>query len=383
MRLPTKSDVSTFINDYLQALTEVVEKTKTKILETEIKPNFPTEFPVKAEVFFSENGLLINFKKADKFSLEFLDVRPTKSSYEGEFLPYRFFDAWKGKADKKAQADVDSLLALPAMVEEHEEDMQAYYEAELMEIMELDIDTYFGFLNKADAVVSKSKESAFNEVHEIVAIRQTFLRNFEFLLRSGCQALNNVYFLIDSEMETSFDLALHGRYIQSMASLRKVLEVSMRALRIDCISDKKVAQEKLSDWIDKGEDRSQFREVIQGIIPEDADEELTKIVNETAVHKWTSCRADLPAFYHDLCKYVHLRPKTYNYDLILFPEFNPELFTAYHDTLLSILRVFEALLILNFPAVVAVEGIGPAKEKYNSLVLSKGQSEAIVRLAKS
>jgi hypothetical protein len=51
MSVPTDSAVSTFIDEYLQALSKIVENTKKQILETKIKPSFPVEFPVKADVY--------------------------------------------------------------------------------------------------------------------------------------------------------------------------------------------------------------------------------------------------------------------------------------------------------------------------------------------
>jgi hypothetical protein len=223
MSFPNESDISIFIGEYLKALSEIVEEKRSKILETNIKPSFPMEFPVKTSVFRTEKGMIISYEKAQKASIDFLKQRSSKADYPGEFLPYKLFEFWKDKAEKKARSDVELLLALPAMLEQHEEERQDYYDGLQMEAMEFDIDGYFNFLSKSNEVIAKTKENAFSEVYQLVTIRQNFLGNFEYLLRAGCKALNDLYFLIDSEMEASFDLALHGRYIQAMAILRKVL----------------------------------------------------------------------------------------------------------------------------------------------------------------
>jgi hypothetical protein len=376
---PTEATISAFIDEYIQALSKIVEKMKKAILDTNIKPSFPIDFPVKASVFLAEKGLIIYFEKAEKFSVAFTKERPSQRNDSGEFIPYRFFEAWKDKADKKAKSDVDSLLALPTMLEQHEEEQQAYYEALQIEGMQFDIDSYIDFLNKSNEAVAKTKDSALGEVYDLVTVRQKFLRNFEYFLRVGCEALNDLYFLIDSEMETSFDLALHGRYIPAMASLRKVFEVTMRALYIDCQKDRNLARQEFSDWIDQSQNGPSFRNVIEAIIPKEVDEELTKVLNEVGVFKGKSYSQELyHNLYRKLCTFVHLRPKTYNYDLeLIYPEYIEQLFTDYHDTFYSIMSAFEALLVFNFPQIIEIQGLGSATEKYNLLRLSDEQCKRL------
>ena len=383
MSIPTVSAVSTFIDEYLQALSKIVEKTKKQILETKLKPSFPVEFPVKADVYMAERGLIVYFERAEKFSLAFTKERPSKPSGSGEFIPYRLFEAWKDKADKKAQSDVDSLIAIPAMIEQQEEENQAYYEGIQIEAMQFDIDGYIDFLSKSNGAVAKTKEGAFDEVYNLVTIRQKFLGNFEYLLRVGCEALNDLYFLIDSEMETSFDLALHGRYVPAMATLRKVFEVAMRALYLDCQKDRSLARQKLSAWIEQDQNGPPFRNVIEAILPEEVDKALTKVLRKIGVFEGASYRQELyDGLYRKLSRYVHLRPRTHNYDLeFLFPEFVPSLFTDYHDSFLSVILAFETLLVFKFPQIVEIQGIGSVAERYSLLRISEEQYEALAELS--
>jgi hypothetical protein len=267
----TELAITSFIDEYLQALSEIVEKNKKKIEDTKIKPWFPLEFPVEVRVFLTPKGPIIYYEKAEKFSVAFVKERPVKPSVSGEFIPYKHFEAWKGKAEKKAQSDVDSLLALPGIFEEPEQDLQEYYEGLQMESMEFDVDSYIDFLNKSNDAVTRTKKEAFGRLYELVTFRQNFLRNFEFLLRIDCTALDQLYFLIDSEMETSFDLALHGRYVSAMATLRKVLEVLMRALSLDCLADRTSAEVQLKNWTDNGETFGTFCQAVYNILSEDVD----------------------------------------------------------------------------------------------------------------
>jgi hypothetical protein len=383
MSVPADSAVSTFIDEYLQALSKIVEKTKKQILETKIKPSFPVEFPVKADVYMAETGLIVYFEQAEKFSLAFAKERPSNPSGLGEFIPYRLFDFWKNKAEKKAQSDVDSLLAIPAMLEQQEEDNQAYYEGIQIEAMQFEIDGYIDFLSKSNGAVAKTKERAFDEVYDLVTIRQKFLGNYEYLFRVGCEALNDLYFLIDSEMETSFDLALHGRYVPAMATLRKVFEVATRALYIDCQKDRNLARQELSAWIEQDQKGTPFRNVIEAILPEEVDAALTKVLKKVGVFEGASYRRELyDGLYRNLSRYVHLRPKTHNYDLeFLFPEFVPNLFTDFYNSFLSVILSFETLLVFKFPQIVEIRGTGSVAERYSLLRLSEEQCKALTELA--
>ena len=144
MTQPTEAEISTFIDEYLRALSKIVEKEGKKIVETGIKPSFPVEFPVKASVFLAERGLVINFEKAEKLSISFSKERPPEEHGWGEFLLYGHFRGLKGNAAKKARSDVDWLLAIPAELEQQDEDNQGMQ----IEAMQFDIDSFIDFLNK-------------------------------------------------------------------------------------------------------------------------------------------------------------------------------------------------------------------------------------------
>jgi hypothetical protein len=380
---PSERAVSTFITSYLQALHKLVEKTRNEILKTNIDPNFPIDFPVKSDVFFSERGFIINFEKAEKYSIHFLKERPAKWSKQGMFIFYSHFKSWKDRADKKARSDVEELLAFPALLEQHEEELQEQYEAQQIQEMEFNVDSYIDSVKKSYEVITKTRENAFNQVHDIMTIRQNFLGNFEYFRRVGCRALSNLYFLIALELETSFDLALHGRYIQAMANLRKVLEVMIRALSLDCEKDSELSEFILSNWINDGEFSEPFRFSIETVIPKNIDEKLSDII-EVKLFREKSHRTEILSLYHELCKFVHLRPKAYTWDIeLIYPEYSSELFDAYWKSLGDIMLSFEALLVFSFPQIVEIEGLGSNKKKYVPIMLSNVQLQALIQLSKS
>jgi cob(I)alamin adenosyltransferase len=67
------------------------------------------------------------------------------------------------------------------MLEQHEEDMQEQYEAQQIEWMQFDVDNYIDFLNKSNETVTKTKDSALTQLHDLVTVRQNFLENFQYL----------------------------------------------------------------------------------------------------------------------------------------------------------------------------------------------------------
>jgi hypothetical protein len=381
---PSKRAISTYIKDYLQALIPIVEKRKSDILKTEIEPNFPLEFPVKAVVFYSKKGFVIDFEKAEAYSIIYAKERPSKWHQQGMFIFYRHFKHIKNSALKKAENDVKELLEFPSLLEAHDEELQREYEALEIQEKEYAIDSYISLLEKSNLAVSQTKDKACAYVYDVVCLRQKLLGNFQYFFLAGCRALNELYFLINLEIEASFFSALHGRYLQAMAGLRKVLEILIRALSLDSDPNKNVSQEILSYWLDDSFFGESFRDTVTIVIPKNIDERLAAIVNNPKIIKTNSYLNDLPNYYHDLCTFVHLSPKTYNLEIeLIYPEYNEELFTNYIETLRSIIQTFEMLLIFHFPKIVQIDGLGKDKQRYELLILTKDQTQALIQLSSS
>jgi len=142
-----EKEVREFIQNYVNALKILVEEKHQQIESTGIRPWFPTEFPVKAIAFLGKRGVIINFDSADHFDISVKKgERPQTRSKWGEFIIYPRFARIKDKASEKAESDIKQLLSLPKMIEEHEQEMQSYYEALWIEEMRYTAEHYVEFL---------------------------------------------------------------------------------------------------------------------------------------------------------------------------------------------------------------------------------------------
>ena len=380
----SEEEVKEFIRNYVNALKILVEEKHQQIESTGIRPWFPTEFPVKAIAFLGKRGVIINFDKADHFDISVKrGERPHTRSKWGEFIPYPRFARIKDKASEKAESDIKHLLSLPKMIEEHEQEMQSYSEALWIEDMRYTAEHYVKFLSKAKEVVDKTKEAAIQELYDIVTVIQNHLSNYEYMLRVGCKALDRLYFMINSDLETSLFLALHGKYYSAMAILRKVLEVNIRCVYLDSLQNRVMAERQIDGWINEGRFPKTFRETVDGIIEDQVDQSLTSLLKRLTTFENGSFKQSILSIYRELCVFVHLRPLTrWDDDLNLsFSEFNLDKWRNYYLLFMKIIKLAEILLILKFPRIVSMPSLVDLTETYKGLQLSKQELDAIAKFS--
>ena len=382
-----EKEVIDFIRNYVSALKMLVEEKHQQIESTGIRPWFPTEFPVKAFVFLGKRGVIVNFDRADHFDVSVKrDERPHTKSKWGEFIPYPRFARIKDKASEKAESDIKHLLSLPKMIEEQEQEMQSYYEALWIEDMRYTAEHYVEFLSKAKEVVDKTKEAAIQELYDIVTVIQNHLSNYEYMLRVGCKALDRLYFMINSDLETSLFLALHGKYYSAMAILRKVLEVNIRCVYLDSLQNRVMAERQIDGWINgRRFPKKLVVDTVNGIINDQVDQSLTSLLKRLTTFENGSFKQSILSLYRELCVFVHLRPLTrWDADLKLsFSEFNLGKWRNYYLLFMKVIKLAEILLILKFSRIVSMPGLVDPTETYKGLQLSKQELDAIAKFSVS
>lgn len=373
-------DVKLFVQNYVSALKKLVEEKRQQIESINIKPSFPTEFPVKAVAYLGRRGIILHFEKADSSELSVIrNERPPARSQWGEFISYSRFSRIKDKASKKAESDIIYLLNLPKMIEEHEREMEHYYEALLIEEMSYTVEDYVKFLDKAKEVVDETRRRAMTEVHEMIEVIRSHLSNFEYMLRVGCKALNHLYFMINSDLETSLFLALNGKYFAAIAILRKILEVKLRCAYLDKLEDRAIADRKTEEWIDGGKIGKTFQQIVNDLLADQIDHDLTGLLNRLGTFEESSFKQSILSLYKELCVYVHLRPPTPQLEdlRISFSEFNLEKFHGYYSLFIKVMKLFEILLVLKFPSVISAPSLIEPGKNYNGVILSKTAMDAI------
>jgi hypothetical protein len=377
-----EDEVREFIRNYVNALKKLVEEKRQQIESIGIEAGFPTEFPVKATAYLGERGIIIDFERADSLGISVKrGERPHARGKWGEFIHYPRFERIKDKASEKAESDVKYLLNLPKMIEEHEQQEQSYYESLWIKEMQYTAEDYVKFLNEAKEVVEKTKEKSIQELYDIVTVIQSHLSNFEYMLRAGCKTLDQLYFMINSDLETSLFLALHGKYYSAMAILRKILEVNIRCLYLDSSQNKIITQRQIDDWINGGKFpiNKTFEEIVNDMIDDRIDQSLTKLLKQLRVFEDDSFRHLIIFLYKELCVYVHLRPRVQLYDdlTLSFSEFNLDKWQIYCAKLRKVLKLTEILLILKFPKIASMRGLADPAETYQRLQLSERELDEI------
>lgn len=378
-------DVEVFIRNYVSALEKLVKENRKQIESIDVKPWFPTEFPVKAVGYLIKRGIIIHFEKADCFEVSTKNnERPHRRSRWGEFIHYPRFSRIKERASEKAESDIKYLLNLPKMIEEHERQMERYDEALWIEEMSYDTEHYVEFLNKAKEVVAETKLAAMQEVYDIIKVIQNHISNFEYMLRVGCKALDHLYFMINSDLETSFFLALNGKYFAALAIMRKILEVNVRSAYLDNLQDRALAEKETDDWISGGRFPFRFSDIVDNLISDRIDHSLTDLLKKLGSSENGSFRQSIVSLYAELCLFIHLRPQppTPWDDLkISFSEFNLEKFRSYYLLFMKVMKVSEILLVLKFPRVISTPSLAEPSETYRGLILSGSELDTIAKFA--
>lgn len=267
---------------------------------------------------------------------------------------------------------------------EHEREMERYYDAQWIETMKYHIEHYLEFLSKSKEVVEQTKNTKNGEVFYIINLIQSHLSNYEYMLLVGCRALNRLHFMINSDLETSLFLALNGKYYAAMALLRKILEVSIRCIYLDSLSDKASAKIKIDNWLNgKKFPKSTFNKTVDDLISKKIDQQLTSLLKQLKLFENSSFKQSIKSLYKKFHIFVHLRPPTpWGEDLTLsFSEFKPDAWKKYHDLFLKVTKFIEILLIIKFPKIVSTRGIGKDMNSYTGLQLSKKELEELANFA--
>jgi len=228
-------------------------------------------------------------------------------------------------------------------------------------------------------------EAAIPELYDIVTVIQNHLSNYEYMLRVRCKALDRLYFMINSDLETSLFLALHGKYYSAIAILRKILEVNIRCVYLDSLQDRSMAERQIDDWINGGKFPKKFRETVNSIIDAQVDQSLTSLLKRLNTFENGSFKQSILSLYRELCVFVHLRPLTrWDDDLKLsFSEFTLDEWRSYYLLFRKVIKLAEILLILKFPRIVSMSSLVDSTETYEGLQLSKQELDAIAKFSVS
>lgn len=354
----SEEEVEKFIREYVTALEKLISGKFREVKSIGYEFGFPLEFPVSVRVYFGERGILIEYDKSDFFEITFSkDVRSRTKGRWGQFLLYAHFNYFKNIPYKKAESDVLELLNFPDKVEEHEKDVDRQYEAQLYEYMSFEVDSYLKYLDRSREVVSETKDIYLAYLHHLINIINNHMSRFEYIFRIRCRTLDQLYFMINADMETSLFLSLYGKYYAAISLLRKILEVNTRCIYLDynVLRDNSF-EEKIEKWLEGEKFDDSYEYIVNNILPPDIDRRRTQMLQKIISLNNSSLNQHIQELYKKLSVYVHLRPKPEGLeDLnILFSEYNENHFENFYSLFVQVVKISVILLFIKFPQILSI-----------------------------
>lgn len=364
--MPSEIEVESFIRNYVNALEKLIEEKYPQAKSMDYRMGFPVEFPVKAIAYLGERGIIINYFKSDKLEVSVKKGEETKQTSKlAEFILYGRFLKLKDKAFEKAEADINELLDIPRQIEENQKELDRQaeqLEALMYEDMAYKIKHYLEFLDSTKDVIEKTTTDKITEVDSTISLIQNHISRYEFSLLAGCQTMDKVYLMVNSDMETSFFLALNGKYFAASSLLRKILEVNIKAIYLDVIylQNKQEGIDIRDKWLSNGKFNLGFPDIVDKLLDNRHDVKITSLLSRLKIIQVNSLNEHIKSRYKELCTYVHLRPTAdlEKDDILLFTEFDENRFDQFHTLFYEIVRICEIMLILQFPKIISLKRIG-------------------------
>lgn len=382
----SERELVSFIRNYISSLEELIQSKYPEVKSINIISEFPLEFPVKVVAYLLERGILVDYFKSNHFEFVLKKEEPQEERTQSrQFILYSHFLHWKDRAYEKAELDIKRFINLPKEFEENEQAMDRYYEALWYEEMENVIDNYIEYVDSARLVVERTKKEKISEVHSIIELIRNHLRRFEFILKSGCCTLSQLYFMINSDMEVSFFLALNGKYFIADSILRKILEVNIRAIYLDITyqQNENLVKTIRDEWLNGGKPRITFKDTVNKLIDGELDLKISKIMKELEIPEGVSFKTHITETYEKLCGYVHLRPKVdWEQDILVsFSQFDKSKFDEYYALFNDVTRICDILLLVKFPSILSAKALGGSQAKFSDfLKYSKEQLDVLVKI---
>lgn len=368
------ADVESFIREYVTALQRLIDGKYNEVKSIGYEFGFPLEFPVKVVSFLGKRGIHILFDKSDFFEVQIIkNERPKVKSRWSQFILYSRFFYFKDKAYIKAESDIRELLSFPEMVESHERGMALYYEGLLYELMEDEVDYYVKYLYESN-VLEETQKGKLSELYELMEIIINHIGRYEYLLRSGCLTMCDLFYMINSDMETSLFLALNGKYYSANSLLRKILEVNTRCIYLDYFLQLDSSfEERKEEWLNGERFRNGYKKIINDLISDDINNHITRLLNELEIFEINSLKAHFKKLYKKLSLYVHLKPQTRLVDdlTLSFSEFNENKFDEFFNLFFEVIKLSSILLFLKFPTILTIANFSNfpefSKEEFEKL----------------
>lgn len=378
----SKKTLEKFVEEYVGEYIRAVEKSRTP------KGLFPLyeSYPFRVIAYVAPRKTLLEYRpKQEKFSVQVKKVEEMpkidrKKRYIGAFRNDYLLRVHK-RAKEIAREDVLHGIREYEFYEESQEELDEYYDKQLAQYVHdyatYIIDGYVEYIESAYEVKKETVSRQRNEIYDIVKIIYHF-RGYlvQALLMAQVSALFHVFDEVGQDMESSFFLAMHGKYKPANALLRRILETIMTALYFDselrkCKPDSKTYKDmsqKKKKWIEESRKTSPHFTgeygVLGRLIDPDTDYIATEILKVTTKHSLDlhakyPFRAFVRKTYTELCKFVHYGGLGLGNRFSLeFARFNEKWFKRWVSRFKQLYEICNILVAIKFPEVL---------EKYEEL----------------
>jgi len=350
VKLPNDNEIEKSIRIFLQEYKKYVDN-----YSPEYKGDLPYYYEEKIEVLItispkSTNIRVLSKEKINKIIINHVEEKSFDHS-TGTSMVNWFFYHFLQFPIEYAKRNVESFVSYFKMQEE----ISDYeYEKYLIDYNEEILGRYRNYFKKGNEIYEKTFSTLETECLEMCRI----LRTLEYLrisyIISPCISLNEVSPQIVRDVESSFFLAMQGKYIPAISLLRRWLDTFFSALFIDiqlCCDPKSKKYEQWNnlkeEWLNGKNTLPNFSGrfgIIENIINPDVEYYFQQLIKNEKKY----CE-NTKKLYGNLSKYVHYGGIKEDELIFDFAEYNEALFKTWFMYVNEIYKLCNLTLLYYFP----------------------------------
>jgi hypothetical protein len=261
--------------------------------------------------------------------------------------------------DPQAQAEreIHLQLTLESALEEHEREESKRLEREWLDHIKSEVGYFLEYLNTAYDVKEETFQKHVYELFSLIEEVARFENRVQIYASIPGEALLLSHRQVLDDMHTSIFLAVHGKYAQAMSSLRRVLEVSFRAIEHDCrmAAQSSTRLPDIDEWLQgRGLKFSSKGGTVDAILDERTDKAVVNFLKKFRNLERASARESVKETYHELSHYIHVEPFSNRQIVFGFAEYDASLFDRWQRTYAEVILLIDLIVLLKFPTLLAL-----------------------------
>lgn len=367
-----KEDVENFIREYISEYrTYLEEKYPNR------KSDFPfyKEYPFDVKAYVDEKTTLIVYKynvptlKIEVFEVDKVpDWRHQQKETYVEIFANVYFSR---RIDNPKDVAIREILDFFSQ-EEYDMGQSEIYEKMHCEAVEAEVnDTvkgYLNYLNHAYNVQNETLEKHKTDLYEVTQLVSKHEQYHSAYLIAECNTLADVNTELSKDIESSIFLSVHANYRAANILLRRLLEVTLIAIKFDFQLKKYKSKHKKYNNIISKRDQWLIKPnhvpfagnngILSTLIDDDTNNKATQLLNLSNPTNKETFKNYVMGVYKELSKHVHYGGKfsgdvfdEFTFDFVEYDEMR---FKEWYNKLNQIHEICNIVILLKFPEMIAL-----------------------------